>query len=213
MPLLADDYFFCAHDTISGRCLLSDRTVGLGLASALLGELVLFGAVRIEQGHLEVMDTGPLPDRLANAVLDEIAAERNLTRAREWLRYLARDAYEHVGQRLTRADLVERRQIRRLMRTTVVYSPRDVNDAGWPVARLATAMRNRAVMEVRDLTLAGIVTATGLAATAFADASVDPRRYAHHHLVRLRHPIRESLLELIGHTDAAVGDAVLSHRT
>ncbi|MGB3443195.1 MAG: GPP34 family phosphoprotein [Actinophytocola sp.] len=213
MPLLADDYFFCAHDTISGRCLLSERTVGLGLASALLGELVLFGAVRIERGHLNVMDTGPLPDRLANAVLDEVAAERNLTRAREWLRYLARDAYDDVGQRLTRADLVERQQVRRLMRTTVTYVPRDMNDAGWPAARLATVMRSRTIMDVPDLTLAGIVSATGLATAAFADVPGDPRRYAHHHLVRLRHPIRESLLELIGHTDAAIGDAVLSHRT
>jgi hypothetical protein len=211
--LLADDYFLAAHDTITGRCRLSDRTFRLGLASALLGEQVLFGAVRIERGHLDVIDTGQLQDELADKILEEIAAERTVTSLRDWVRYLARDAYDDVGERLVAARLAQRRRSRRLVRTSVVYEPTDVNVAAWPEVRLMTALSERRPLRIPDAALAGIIVATGLAADVFSDISADASQRIHDQLIRIRHPVRESLIELIGQTESAVGDAVLSHRT
>jgi hypothetical protein len=210
--VLADDYFFCAHDDMTRRCLLSDRTVGVGLAAALLGELVLCCALRVDQGHVEVVEPDLARERLSRALLTNIASEKTVTGVRDWLRYLSHDAYDMVSGRLVRTGLVVRRDVRRLFRTSVVYEPRDENAAVWRSTRLETAMLKRRPLAVDDATLLGIIAATELDARVFPDRSVDPGRYAHYLLRRLRHPIRESLLELIGETKAAVGDAVLSHR-
>ncbi|HTX83306.1 MAG TPA: GPP34 family phosphoprotein [Streptosporangiaceae bacterium] len=51
---LADDLYLMAHDERSGRQLLSARAAGLGLAGALLAELVLAGCVGIASGRVAV---------------------------------------------------------------------------------------------------------------------------------------------------------------
>lgn len=82
-PLLAAEYLYCAHDTISGRLLLSDRAVGVGLGGARLGELVLASMLRITQGHLQVTSTrsmGLVGDRMVTAGLVEHRRTRRLWR-------------------------------------------------------------------------------------------------------------------------------------
>ena len=48
---LADDLYLIAHHELTGRPQLAPRAVGLGLAGALLGELVLAGAVSRDAGQ------------------------------------------------------------------------------------------------------------------------------------------------------------------
>ena len=48
--MLADQYFLIAHEDRTGRSRLHPRATGLGLAAALLGELMLEGRLRIVEG-------------------------------------------------------------------------------------------------------------------------------------------------------------------
>src|SRR6266704_4142496 len=49
---LADDLYLMAHDDRTGKPLLQPRAAGLGLAGALLAELVLAGRIEVEPGGI-----------------------------------------------------------------------------------------------------------------------------------------------------------------
>lgn len=102
MLLLADDFFFVAHDSISMKSRLSDRVLRLGLAGALLGEQVLFQRITVRGNRLRIVNETPPRDALAHTVLDHLRAEPDITAVRDWLRFLGQDAHEKVVQRLLR---------------------------------------------------------------------------------------------------------------
>jgi hypothetical protein len=208
--LLADDFFFVAHDSISMRCRLSDRAVRLGLAGALLGEQVLFRRINLRGGRLRIVDPTPPRDALAHTVLDHLLAEPGVTSMRDWLRFFARDAYEKVSQRLIREGHVHVREERRfLLRVTTVLEPTMTTRAGWPESRLASRLSAGLALEPPDVVLAGLVAATGLDTYVLADTPPHARPY----LQRIVSSLPPSLREVVAQTAVAVGDAVLNART
>jgi len=100
---LADDLYLMAHDERTGRLVLSARAAGLGLAGALLAELVLAGCVGIAGGQVAVTGTGPPGDGLAAGVLGVLASERPPRPVADWLAFLARTAPADVAGRLEQA--------------------------------------------------------------------------------------------------------------
>ena len=70
-------------------------------------------------------------------------------------------------------------------------------------------LRRHEPLDPADGFLAGLVAATGLDEHLLDGAPTTSHRYLHH-LVASAHP---ALRELLMHTQAAVGDAVLSYRT
>jgi hypothetical protein len=50
--LAADDLYVLAHHDVTGRPFLQARALGIGLAGALLAELVLAGAIRVPDGRV-----------------------------------------------------------------------------------------------------------------------------------------------------------------
>ncbi|MBV9846712.1 MAG: GPP34 family phosphoprotein [Kutzneria sp.] len=206
--LLADDFFFTAHDDTTGRIRLSEGRAGLGLGGALLGELLLLGSIDIERRAIVVRDAHPPEDSLARAVLEQLIRDESVTTVRDWLHYLGQDAYEQVAQRLLRAGHVRATQTRKMLRTQVVYLPVDINVAAWPAARLATRLSKREPLSTADVVLSGLIAATELEAQVFQYDSADIGRYLRQLLTTLPSPLRALLSE----TEAAVGDAVLSHR-
>lgn len=213
MLLLADDFFFVAHDSISMRCRLSDRVLRLGLAGALLGELVLFQKVTIKDGHLRVVKQTPPQDALAHTVLEQLRVEPSTTSVRDWLRFLSRDAYEKVTQRLVREGHVRVKDERRFLRVVTVYEPTATTRAALPESRLAHQLSTGRDLNAPDIVLAGLVAATGLEKHILAAAPTDLRPHLRPYLHRLVGALPPSLRNLIGETSAAVGDAVLSSRT
>lgn len=207
--LLADDFFFVAHDSISMRRRLSERAVGIGLAGALLGEQVLFRRINIRAGRIRIVDPSPPRDALAHTVLDHLRAEPDVTSVRDWLRFLSRDAYQHVGQRLVREGHLHVLEVRRFLRTTTTYEATATTRAGWPESRLGKRLSTGLDLQLPDMVLAGLVEATGLDAYVLADTSASVR----HYLRRLLDGLPTSLRALIDETAAALGDAVLSART
>lgn len=209
MLLLADDFFFVAHDSISMKRRLSDRVVRLGLAGALLGEQVLFRRINLRGGQIRIVEPTPPRDALAHTVLDHLIAEPGVTSMRDWLRFFAQDAYEKVSQRLIREGHVHVREERRFLRVVTVFEPTMTTRAGWPESRLASLLSAGAALEPPDVVLAGLVAATGLDTYVLADTPPHARPY----LQRVVSSLPPSLREVVNQTATAVGDAVLNART
>jgi hypothetical protein len=205
--LLADDFYFTAHDHVTGRRYLSDGATGLGLAASLLGELVMFDRITVDKATIRVINKIPPEDALAYTILEHLLAEPEVSGAKEWLLYLRQDAEDQVGQRLLRAGHVRRLQARKLLRTTVHYVPVDLNTFLWPATRLEMALRRREQVDVQDLFLAGLINVTDLHRSVIH--GVSPSTTALEQLLPVLPP---ALRELLVITDAVYGDAVLTHR-
>jgi hypothetical protein len=205
--LLADDFYFTAHDHITGKRHLSEGATGLGLAASLLGELVLFERITVEHGDIRVVNRIPPEDALAYTILEHLLAEPEVVGAKEWLLYLRQDAEDQVGQRLLRAGHVRRMQARKLLRTTMQYVPVDLNTFLWPATKLEMALRRREQVEVQDLFLAGLINVTDLHRSVIHGVPSSTTS-----ITQLLPVLPPALRELLVIADAVYGDAVLTHR-
>jgi hypothetical protein len=204
---LADEFFFVAHDVQTGRLRLQNRAAGLGLAGALLGELVLNGNIDVANGTLTVIDGQRLPeDDLGYRVLRQLTADRQNRSLRTWLAYFSQGAVERVGVRLTRAGHVQATKTRRPWGTVVRYMPNDLNMAVWPADRLNLLVSRGDPLDFPDAMLAGLVAITGMTKQVWWDGDAVTLRNIAAAVASL--PV--SLREILAHTEAAVGDATLS---
>lgn len=204
---LGDEFFFIAHDVQSGKLRLQARAAGLGLAGALLGELVLNGNLEVASGTLTVIDGQPLPeDDLGYRVLRQLTADRQNRSLRTWLAFFSQGSVDRVGVRLTRAGHVEPSKTRRPWGTTVRYVPTDLNMAVWPADRLNLLVSRGDPLNFSDAMLAGLVAVTGLTKQVWWDGDAVTLR----HIAAAVASLPISLREILSHTEAAVGDATLS---
>ncbi|MEU8385793.1 GPP34 family phosphoprotein [Streptosporangium sp. NPDC048865] len=200
---MADDLFFVMHDNATGRMRLHARLTGLGLAAAVLGELMLAGRITVgsEAGRvrLVVLDAPPPQDALTRTALEHIVAEP-AHRFRTWLQFLARTAHTDVAARMTAEGLLRpgRRPSRR-------WTPVDVNIAGWPGGRVNLAIQRREPLNVQDRVLLGLLVATGGNRLVLWEQNP---AYLSDTIAALPGPLQE----LIAQTEAAVGDAVITRR-
>jgi len=206
---LANDLYLAAHDTVRSRCVLTPATLGLGLSGGLLVELVLWRRLEIHGDHLTVVDDRPTADVASAAVLGQLTREHRRG-VRDWIAFLATGvATDLVARRLTREGLVRRTARRTLFGTRLSFPPVDSVVSGMPASRLRVAADRRELLGVPDLVLTGLVLATGLDQHALI--SLDPRS-RDHLLDQLRRRMPASLQLLVGHAEAAVGDAVMARR-
>jgi hypothetical protein len=204
---LADEFFFVVHDVQTGKLRLHARSAGLGLAGALLSELVLNGNLDVANGTLTVIDGQPLPeDDLGYRVLRQLTSDRQNRSLRTWLAFFAQGAVERVGVRLTRTGQVQANKTRRPWGTVVRYVPTDLNAAIWPADRLNLLVSRGDPLEFSDAMLAGLVAVTGLTKQVWWDGDAVTVRNIAAAVASLPIPLRE----ILAHTEAAVGDATLS---
>ncbi|GID31331.1 GOLPH3/VPS74 family protein [Paractinoplanes brasiliensis] len=207
---LADDLFLTAHDTVKGKCLLSPATLGLGMAAALIGELVLWRRLDVVDGKLQIIDDRPTGDPAANAVLDQLLREGHHRLVRDWISFLATGvATDLVERRLARAALVQRQEKRGLFGSKVSFVPTDSMIAGWPATRIRTFVGRGELLDIPDLVLTGLILATGLDQHVFLTLDTRDREAL---FDQLKRRLPAMLLELIGQAEAAVGDAVMARR-
>ncbi|RKN48673.1 GOLPH3/VPS74 family protein [Micromonospora endolithica] len=204
--MLADDFFRLCHHDSSGRPLLHPRVAGIGLAAALLGELAFTARIAVEHGCVRVTDRTSPSDAVAHKVLDHLLGEAGVLPIRTWLAFLGCSAYEDVAQRMTRARHLRPEESRRLLRRTVTYVPTDINVAAWPAARLSTRLRHHEPLTDEDVFLAGLTRATDLHLRLLDGAP----RAAFEFLTLQVEAAWRGTQELLHHTQAAVGDGVLS---
>ncbi|MEU8263922.1 GPP34 family phosphoprotein [Micromonospora sp. NPDC048999] len=203
--LIADEFFLVAHNDGRGKGKLHPTATGLGLPAGLLGELLFFRGITIESGLVTVVDRRPPDDALAHPVLDQLIGKPQHRAVRTWLSFLAQTGVSAVGEQLARAGVLRRQENRRLLRTSLSYVPVDSNTAAWPAARLWTLLERPEPIAAPDALLLGLAAATGLAREVLFGAGPQ----AHHRLSALIPALPAPLKELVGHTEAAVGAAVL----
>lgn len=204
--LLADDFFFAAHDNLTGKLRLTERGAGLGLAAALLGELTLFRRISIGRARVQVLDHHPPRDRANAVVLERLLAESEPQLVLDWLRFLCRDAHELVGRRMAAGGYLQVKKGK--LRRATSYVPTDVNVAAWPITRLSVQLANTEPVSLPDTVLAGLLLATGLDSHLRSEADSDIQGY----LSQLISRLPPSLRSLVAETEAAIGEAVLHHR-
>jgi hypothetical protein len=209
--VLGNDFYRIAHHDVFGTPRLHAKAIDLGCAAALLAELISTGHVIAVQGKLKIVERAAPPNWLAHAVLDQlIAEERRQHDIRTWLAFFAADATEDIARRLLRQGHVRREPVRRLGREVgVVYVPTDMNTAAMPWALMSHTLRNHQPLPYDQLCLAGLVQATGLDTYVLEGAPQADFEYLRRQVAQLPEPMRD----LLFHTYAAVGAAVLAHRT
>jgi hypothetical protein len=205
-----DLYLICFREQ-TGRAVVTDAVAGLGLAGGLLGELVLGGHLLVHDGLLYPAAGVPAPsDLLLWEVLRAVAGQRQPQDVGTWLRFLATDAVNDVRHRMCAAGLLARARTRRLAgRGRDRYLPTDSTAAAWPAIRLARQLCAGEPMPLQDGVLAGLVAATGLLRHVLWGPEHSPGfAYAD----RLPHLLPQPLAAIVAHTEAAVGQHVLTRR-
>jgi hypothetical protein len=216
---LADDFYFLAHDNVSGAPRLHDRAVATGLAGGLLAELLLSGWATVEEGVLTAVDCRPkapadLDERherseeptLVRAVWGNVVREPWRYPLRTWLTVLGADAVPRVVERLAGSGYLKVNRSRRAGGGHA--EPTDWNVAGWPVARLRGLLQRGQQFSWQDVVLLALVDATGLHHFVLADLS-EPARDYHTGLLRNLMESYPKFAELAAHTEAAVAASVL----
>ncbi|WP_229073095.1 GPP34 family phosphoprotein [Actinoplanes sp. DH11] len=208
--MLADQYYLIAHEDRTGRSRLHPRATGLGLAAALLSELVLEGRVGVADGELFIVDRHPPRDALSHDVLDLLSAQSQHTDVRTWLAFLSQDAALRVAERLMRVGAVEMVTRRRMLGSTqTLYMPntaRQRNAAAWASTRIANILVRGMDLNLADRLLVGLVVATGLTRHVMYGFEMYPHIY--HSLPSMIASLPSDLRELVECTEQQVGTAL-----
>jgi hypothetical protein len=202
---LADDLYLLAHHEVTGRPHLQPRAVGLGLAGALLAELMLAGNIGLRAGQVVADDHCAPHDELTRSVLGLVAAERERHPARDWLLFLAGTAPRDVAARLERSGYLTRVTSRLPLRARQ-WVPADPDCAFAPLVRVKAALGPAATEQ--NITLAGLAVACGLGSKLALYLPESAQR----RIQKAASQLQPGLQGLIAHTQAAVDSALLSHR-
>jgi hypothetical protein len=204
---LADDLYLLAHHEITGKPHLQPRAVGLGLAGALLAELMLLGNISIRPDGVMVADGTPPGDGLARSVLGLVFSEHERHAAQRWLLFLARTAAADVAGRLEQSGYLTRTAARWPWRAER-WVPVNADSAFAPLVRVRSVLSSSQPVAVQSAALAGLATACGLGhqLSMYLPPNARPR------LDEAAGRLDPGLRDLIAQTRAAVDSALLSHR-
>jgi hypothetical protein len=189
----------------------------LGLAGALLCELVLERRVDVQHGRIVLVSRAPMQDILAQTVLGDIVTELHVAKqphtVRVWLVYLSHSAVTQVRNRLCFTGIVQEVPGRRWWGGAAnKYRAADINQALGPEAAVHSLLTHGQASNnsMPALTFAALADACGLLPklTWWHEQKVGMRR----HLAYLRDQLPRPLKELVDQTEAAVGDAVVGRR-
>ncbi len=107
--LVADDLWLLGHDDRSGKPQLQPRALGIGLAGALLAELMLAGWIGLRPDSAVMIGSDVPPVAVQRHVLlKQVADEPGPQPVQAWLRFLARGAARDVAVRLEQAGYLQR---------------------------------------------------------------------------------------------------------
>jgi len=208
---LTDDLYLICYAEQTGRPVATDAVAGLGLAGGLLAELVLGGHLLVHDGLLyPAAGVAPPSDLPLWEVLHTVAGQRQPQPVETWLRFLSADAVTDVRHRMCAAGLLARVRTRRLgMTAKDRYLPTDSNTAAWPAIRLASQLCAGQPVPLSDAVLAGLVHACVLLKhVLWGPEHAAGFGYAD----QLRHLLPTPLAVVVAHSEAAVGQHVLTRR-
>jgi Golgi phosphoprotein 3 (GPP34) len=161
---LADEYWLIAHSHQTGRSRVAGRMAGLGLAAALIGELILSGHLVVWRDGLYPpgqMPPGPPGDVLLQKILGMVYDPAQPRDLGMWLAFLATSAAQDVRERMAANGMIIRVAGRRFARGPL-FLPADLSKAAWPAIRLAGQLSGGTGMTPAGMTLTGLIRLTGL---------------------------------------------------
>ena len=203
---LADDLYLMAHHERTGRLLLSARAAGLGLAGALLAELMLASCVGVVGGQVAVTGAAAPDDGLAAGVLGLLASEQPPRPVADWLAFLGRTAPADVARRLEQAGYLAPVAARPWRAAR--WRPADPDCAFAPIVRVECALSTARPANAQSVALAGLADACGLGARLALYLAPGARA----RLEQAAGQLGPGLRELITQIQAAIGAALLAHR-
>jgi outer membrane murein-binding lipoprotein Lpp len=205
--LIADDLYLMAHHETSGRPFLQPRPLGIGLAGALLAELVLGGHIVVgSDSAVAAGPTSPGAD-LARQIRNQIAGEPEPHVVLEWLLFLGQSVTGGVGRRLERAGYLIPAG-RRVPWRPARWVPADPDWAFAPLLRARPATDATRPLTAHAAILAGLAAGCGL---RFRLDQYLPA--AGRSIEQAVSQLTPDLRQLDGAVQAAVAGAVLAHRT
>jgi hypothetical protein len=205
--LVADDLYLMAHHETSGRPFLQPRPLGIGLAGALLAELLLGGHVLADPDSTVAADPTLPGDDLARQVRNQIASEPEAHVLLEWLLFLGQSVTGGVGRRLERAGYLIPAG-RRVPWRSPRWVPADPDWAFAPLLRARLATDATRPLTAHAAILAGLAAGCGL---QFRLDQYLPA--AGRNIEQAVSLLTPDLRQLDGTVQAAVAGAVLAHRT
>jgi hypothetical protein len=204
---VADDLYLMAHHEVTGKPFVQPRPLGIGLAAALVAELMLTGSVSVTANGAEVRRKVMPGGELMQQVQGVLAGEYQPFPVRDWLLFVARTADDDVACRLERSGYLTRvggrvpwRPERRI--------PVDPDWAFAPLVRVRSALDPTRPLPTHGALLAEL--AVGCDLGFRVDQYAPPIR---RHPSDIARHLGPSLRELTVQTQAAVDGALLSHRT
>jgi hypothetical protein len=207
---IADDLFMIGLNDRTGVHVVEPQVLGIGLAGAVLAELVLPGNVMVAGGRLVVRGDGLPPDSLTHAVVELLIAEPEHD-LRTWVAFLARDAVGKVAQRLEREHRITLVRSRvPLRRGAGRFEPADINDAAGRYARLLRLIEGRRVPDWPDCVVAGLAHAIGLSRHVLRYSDPDCWAYMDWLVEQLQGC--PELREVVSCVGSVAGSRVLSQR-
>ncbi|HMH91658.1 MAG TPA: GPP34 family phosphoprotein [Streptosporangiaceae bacterium] len=206
---LADELYLAAHDDVTGKPRLHPRAVALGIAAALLAELMLGGQLTpAPDGTLAAAPDVPAPaDALAGQVLAQVAAEQEPLGTRDWLAFLSQTAAADVAGRLAQAGYLEPVP-GRWPRSRDRWVPADQSKAFAAVVRARSALDPARPLTVPAAALAALADAAGLRPLLLQYAPAAARQPG-----ELTAVLPLGMRDLIAHARAAADSALLAGRT
>ncbi len=206
---LADELFLVGHDQYTGKPQISDGALDTALAGGVLGELVLAGRLSVGDDTVVVVrDQRPHGDRVSDAAMAEILKQRESHPVRAWVEYLRDHARTMVAPRLIHAGLIERLEVRAMLRQTVRYKAVDTLKAAAPQARLRYMLDHPENLDEQTAVLGGLVMASGLEFVLGGGSS----RQIREGLAQMSRLLKTDLQSLVAGVESAVAQIALSAR-
>jgi hypothetical protein len=183
--------------------------MGLGVAAALLAELVLANYIRITNSRIEVAYRHYAPEAREHAdMLSRIIAEPQ-HHLPVWLAYFAQTSTDIVQERLVARRFMHI-ESRGVIRSKQSYVPVDPMAVEWRSLRIARVISRRDIRTWEDLTIIGLIVATGLTEPVMWNAAAEDRD----NLVSILRYLNDepSLHALITQVEQLIAAAVLAQR-
>jgi hypothetical protein len=206
---LADDFYLIGLDGRTNRPRLHAKAMGLGVAAALLAELVLANYIRITNSRIEVAYRHYAPEAREHAdMLSRIIAEPQ-HHLPVWLAYFAQTSTDIVQERLVARRFMHI-ESRGVIRSKQSYVPVDPMAVEWRSLRIARVISRRDIRTWEDLTIIGLIVATGLTEPVMWNAAAEDRD----NLVSILRYLNDepSLHALITQVEQLIAAAVLAQR-